>query len=174
MIRTLLGCGALAVSLALASAAASADPTLAVSGAWSRPATQTGAVYFTVANHGPAADRLIGATSPAAAHVELHETVHGASGMAQSMSGMSGMSGSNTMAGTMTMKRVSAVEIPAGGEVTFKPGSYHVMLIGLKKPLKSGDAVELQLQFAKAGTIGISAPVSATPPEPAKPAAPLH
>jgi hypothetical protein len=62
------------------------------------------------------------------------------------------------------MKRVTSVAVPAGGEVTFKPGSYHVMLIGLKKPLKAGDAVELHLRFEKAGTIDVNAPVRATAP----------
>ena len=52
------------------------------------------------------------------------------------MSGMSGMSG---MA-AMVMKPVSAVAVPAGGTVQLKPGSYHIMLIGLAHPLKAGEA----------------------------------
>jgi hypothetical protein len=74
------------------------------------------------------------------------------------------MAGMSAMSGTMTMKRVTSVAVPAGGEVTFKPGSYHVMLIGLKKPLKAGDTVELHLRFEKAGAIDVSAPVRATAP----------
>ena len=168
MIRTIFRAGALAASLALGAAAASAETTLTVSGAWSRPAVETGAAYFTIANHGTSEDRLLEVASPVAAHVEMHETVHGASGTS-GMSGMSGgapggMAGMSAMSGTMTMKRVTSVAVPAGGAVTFKPGSYHVMLIGLKKPLKAGDTVELHLRFEKAGAIDVSAPVRATAP----------
>jgi copper(I)-binding protein len=171
MIRTMFAAGALATSLALAATLVSAETTLTVRDAWSRPAVETGVAYFTIVNHGSAADRLLDVSSPVAAHVEIHQTVHGASG--SGMSGMSGMSGSGMsgsgmsgsgMSGVMTMKRVDAIPVPAGGEVTLKPGSYHVMLIGLKKPLKTGDAVELHLRFEKAGKLDVSAPVQATAP----------
>jgi copper(I)-binding protein len=162
MIRTLYCSASLAAALALVAAGASAQTTLTVRDAWSRPAAETGAAYFTIVNTGKAADRLLAAASPAAAHVELHETVHGASGMSTmggGLSSASAMSGGSAMSGMMTMKRVDAVDVPAGGVVTFKPGSYHVMLIGLKKPLKTGDRLELHLRFEKAGTIDVSAPV---------------
>ena len=171
MIRTMFAAGALAASLALAATLVSAETTLTVRDAWSRPAVETGVAYFTIVNHGSAADRLLDVSSPVAAHVEIHQTVHGASG--SGMSGMSGMSGSGMsgsgmsgsgMSGVMTMKRVDAIPVPAGGEVTLKPGSYHVMLIGLKKPLKTGDAVELHLRFERAGKLDVSAPVQATAP----------
>ena len=181
MIRTMFAAGALAASLALAATLVSAETTLTVRDAWSRPAVETGVAYFTIVNHGSAADRLLEVSSPVAAHVEIHQTVHGASGSGMSnsgmsgsgMSGMSGMSGSGMsgsgmsgsgMSGVMTMKRVDAIPVPAGGEVTLKPGSYHVMLIGLKKPLKTGDAVELHLRFERAGKLDVSAPVHATAP----------
>jgi hypothetical protein len=162
MIRSLF-CSALAASLGLAVAAASAATTLTVNAAWSRPATDTGAAYFTIVNGGTSADRLLEVKSPVAAHVEIHETVQGASGDA-GMPGMSGMAGMSAMHGMVTMKRVNAVAVPAGGGVRFKPGSYHVMLIGLKHPLKAGDVVPLRLRFEKAGTIDVNAPVRATAP----------
>jgi copper(I)-binding protein len=40
-----------------------------------------------------------------------------------------------------------------------KPGSYHLMLLGLKHDLKPGDTVTLTLRFAKAGQISLQAPV---------------
>jgi copper(I)-binding protein len=45
--------------------------------------------------------------------------------------------------------------------VTLKPGSYHVMLIGLKKPLAAGDSFPVTLKFEKAGNISITVPVKA-------------
>ncbi len=57
------------------------------------------------------------------------------------------------------MKKIDAIDIPAGKSVQLKPGGYHIMLIGLKKPLKVGDKVELNLKFGKAGTINVRSEV---------------
>jgi len=43
--------------------------------------------------------------------------------------------------------------------VELKPGSYHIMLIGLKQDLKPGDRIEITLRFEKAGEIKVNAPV---------------
>jgi periplasmic copper chaperone A len=53
------------------------------------------------------------------------------------------------------------LSIPAGGSVVLKPGSYHVMLIGLKKALTAGEKFPLTLTFEKAGTISVTVPVQA-------------
>ena len=45
--------------------------------------------------------------------------------------------------------------------MTLKPGSYHVMLMGLKKPLVAGQSIPLTLTFAKAGNISVTVPVQA-------------
>jgi copper(I)-binding protein len=47
--------------------------------------------------------------------------------------------------GVMRMRRVKYIEIPAHGTVALQPGGYHVMLIGLKHPLKPGDPVHIDL-----------------------------
>jgi copper(I)-binding protein len=52
---------------------------------------------------------------------------------------------------TMTMHAVDAVVLPAGQEVVFGPGGYHVMLFGLKQQLKEGDSVPLTLVVEGAG-----------------------
>jgi hypothetical protein len=51
------------------------------------------------------------------------------------------------------MTMLSAVTIPAGGKVEFKPDGLHVMLVGLKGPLKAGGMQEMTLRFQKAGTV---------------------
>ena len=86
--------------------------------------------------------------SPAAASVELH---------------------SMTMDGdVMKMRQVDAIDLPAGQTVELKPGGYHLMLIGLKAPLKAGDKFPLTLKFEKAGevivTVKVEKPSRATPP----------
>jgi copper(I)-binding protein len=45
--------------------------------------------------------------------------------------------------------------------VVLKPGSYHVMLIGLKKQLTAGEKIPLTLTFEKAGNISVTVPVQA-------------
>lgn len=112
--------------------------------AWVRPAasiggTGTTAAYMDLVNTGPEDDRLLGAATDAAARVEIHET---------------------TMAGgTMTMRPIPALAVPAGARVTLKPGGLHLMLIGLKRDLTVGDRVVLTLRFEKAGPIGTEAAV---------------
>jgi copper(I)-binding protein len=97
------------------------------------PGATTGAVYFTIRNEGPAADRLVRVASPAAQGVEIHRM---------------------TMDGTlMKMRPVAGIDVPAGGSVALSAGGYHVMLVGLARPLASGDQVPLTLTFEKAGPL---------------------
>ena len=64
--------------------------------------------------------------------------------------------------GVMQMRQIAdGSPIPAGGSVTLKPGSYHVMLIGLKKPLTPGEIFPLTLTFAKVGNISVLVPIQA-------------
>jgi copper(I)-binding protein len=50
--------------------------------------------------------------------------------------------------GVMRMRQVKEIAVPAKGEVALKPGSYHVMLIDMKAPLKEGEHVVIKLGFA--------------------------
>ncbi|HXX51890.1 MAG TPA: copper chaperone PCu(A)C [Xanthobacteraceae bacterium] len=121
------------------------DSAIAVEQPWARatPAgAQTGAVYMTLNNKTSAADRLTGASSDVAAQVRVHEMA--------------------VVDGVMQMRQLAdGLPIPAGGSVTLKPGGYHVMLIGLKKPLVAGETFPLTLTFAKAGNISVTIPVQA-------------
>lgn len=112
---------------------------------WARatPAgAKTGAVYMTIVNKTGSADRLTGASSDVATTLQIHEmaVVHGVMRMRELPHGL---------------------PIPAGGTVVLKPGSYHVMLIGLKKPLMAGESFPLTLTFEKAGNISITVPIQA-------------
>ena len=59
----------------------------------------------------------------------------------------------------MYKRQIVSLEIPAGGSVQFKPGGYHIMLMGLKAPLKKGDMIMLQLKFEHAGLVDAMANV---------------
>jgi len=109
---------------------------------WARATVGTsrpGGAYLTVTNKGAEADRLTGAESPVAGRVELHR-----SGMADGM---------------MRMTPVEAIEVPAGGKVALEPGGYHLMLMGLKKPMVAGSKVPLTLVFEKAGRVAVEVTV---------------
>lgn len=128
----------LAVSLL---AACGAKEGIEVREAWARTSTQgmNSAVYFVIENHNAEADELIGAASDAAEAVEVHE---------------SRMEGD-----VMTMSRVDGVLLEPSVKVSFEPGGYHVMLIGLRQDLKTGDEIEVTLQFRDGPDITIKAPV---------------
>ncbi|WP_051661031.1 copper chaperone PCu(A)C [Bosea sp. 117] len=113
--------------------------TLEIAHPWARmtPAgAKVGGGYLTVANAGDAPDRLVGVTAEVADHVEIHEM--------------------SVKDGVMTMRMLpDGVEVPAKGEVKFAPGGYHLMLMGLKQPLKQGERVKGTLTFTKAGTVAV-------------------
>jgi periplasmic copper chaperone A len=141
--KPLLFALSLASAAAIAASVAQGADAGAVQGAgnlqvlqpWSRPAVAgTNAIgYMVLANHGRAADALEKVESPLAARVEMHSS---------SMAG-----------GVMSMKQESKVSVPAGGQVTFGPGAYHLMIIGLTRTLKAGDQVPATLSFASGAKI---------------------
>lgn len=132
-------------------APAEAAASVAVEGAWARPAKAdaamgaTSAVYFTLHNAGTADDALVGAKAEAVAgKAEVHETVMDASG-------------------AMKMQPAPKVAVPAGGAVEFKPGGLHVMLMDLKKDLAEGDTFQVTLTFEKSGEKTVDVTVKAQP-----------
>jgi copper(I)-binding protein len=138
--RSLALAGVLALIVPLVSGCSSGAPTVA--GQWVRlpaAADQT-AAYMTITNPGSSADALLGASSPAAGKVELHQSTTDASGMT-------------------SMMPVERLEIPPGGSVELKPGGYHLMMMGLTAPLEVGAKVRIDLVFEKAGTVTTTAEV---------------
>jgi hypothetical protein len=62
----------------------------------------------------------------------------------------------------MRMREVEkGLEIPASGSVTLAPGGYHLMMMGLKGPLKQGSTLPVTLVFEKAGAIDVELAVEA-------------
>lgn len=149
---------------ALVGCSSGGSSMIAVTGAWARASstlTAPGAAYMTIENNGTAADALVGASSPAATTVEIHETVvlepaTPSEGMGMGGPLPSGSGGSD--GGMMGMQPVARLQVPAGGRVELAPGSYHVMLIGLARELRPGDTIEITLRFEKAGEIRVDAP----------------
>ena len=112
---------------------------------WARatpPTAPTGGGYLSVKNTGTTPDHLISASSPAAGAVQVHEMK---------------MEGS-----VMRMRELDGpLEIKPGETVTLAPGGLHLMMTGLKAPLKQGERVPLTLVFEKAGKIDVELSVVA-------------
>jgi len=110
---------------------------------WARatPAgAKTGAAYMTLINNGDSGDRLLAAKTPVADSVQFH-----------SVSEENGVS---------RMREMRAVEVPPGGKVTFSPGGMHIMVVGLKQPLKEGQTFPLSLTFEKAGKVEVTVSIA--------------
>ena len=103
------------------------------------PVSQTSAAYMILMNHGDKDDLLLSVKSTIAKVAEIHNV--------------------KKENGMMSMYPVEFVKLPAGGTLNIKPGGYHVMLIGLIKPLKVSDEVELMLHFKHTGMVKVIAPV---------------
>lgn len=99
--------------------------------------TKTGAVYLSIMNMGKDIDQLIGISTPAAENAMLHK--------------------SNDENGVMKMEMLDQLEIPAGATIDVLPGHMHIMLMGLKAPLKIGDHVPLELEFKRSGKVSADA-----------------
>lgn len=106
---------------------------------WTR-ATPAGAKiaggYLVVTNTGSAPDRLLGGTSEVSGKVEVHEMA--------------------MKDGVMTMRGLpDGLEIKPGEKTELKPGSYHLMLMDLKRQLKEGESIKATLNFEKAGPVAV-------------------
>lgn len=104
--------------------------------------SKTGAVYMSVMNMGKQKDNLISISTSIATSAMLHE--------------------SKDENGVMKMKMLDQLEIPAGETIDILPGRMHIMLVGLKAPLKIGDHVPLELMFKISGKMSVDAIVNKT------------
>ena len=118
---------------------------LEITGAFTRatlPNAPVGGGFLTITNTGDSDDRLIGATSPVAGRVEVHE---------MSMQG-----------DVMKMRELAdGLPIPAGETVVLKPGGYHLMLMELQDSLSEGTMTPVTLTFERAGEVEVQLAVGA-------------
>ena len=57
------------------------------------------------------------------------------------------------------MRQVPHIDVPMHGQAVLKPGSYHVMMMGVKAPLVDGSSIMVKLTFEKAGDVMVHMPV---------------
>ncbi len=107
-------------------------------------------IGFMKFENGGMADRLISASAPVSESVQLHRV---------KMEG-----------GSMRMRRVESLDLPAASTVTLEPGGLHMMFVGLRAPLKAGMSFPLELRFERAGAVVVKVVIEAVlaAPEPHK------
>jgi copper(I)-binding protein len=123
-------------------AEAASPPAIAASNAWARAsigASTMGAAYLTLTDNG-APDSLTGVTTPVAASASLHQTT--------------------TEGGIKRMRPVPVLPLAPGKSVTFAPGGYHIMLMGLTHKLKAGEQFPLTLTFTHAPPVTVQVQVT--------------
>ena len=99
------------------------------------PGVPNTAGYLTIVNSGSRDDRLESVSCACAKSVEPHL--------------------SHVMNGQAMMMPAGPVTVPARGQIRFSPGGYHLMVMGLKSPLKDGGHEDMVLKFQHAGTVTV-------------------
>ncbi len=115
-----------------------------ITNSWARASAPgaPSAGFMLVTNNGDTDDTLLSVSGDFAKRLELHSTTQ--------------------VDGVMKMiHQQNGVVIPAHGSVLFKPGSYHMMFMGLSKNFVEGERYTVILTFAKAGDIEVELPVQA-------------
>lgn len=111
---------------------------MVVSDVWARATisgAKAGGAFMMIKNKGAVADKLISVKTDISKKASVHQT--------------------KIVNGVMHMNPVNGLVIDPGASVMLKPGSYHVMFMGLKKGLKQGDAFPMTLVFEKAGSLDV-------------------
>ena len=143
-IALFLGAGC-CLAVSAASAADYKAGSLDISDPWSRATPKGASVaagYMSIKNSGSSPDRLVEGSSDIAAKFQVHE-----------------MKMENGIAKMRPVK--GGLEIKPGETVELKPGSFHVMFVGLKKPLSAGEQFKAILVFEKAGPVSVEYDVRA-------------
>lgn len=103
------------------------------------PVGSAAAIYMTLRNDGPSADRLMSVRTEVATSASLHST--------------------SMESGRISMRPIDSLDVPAGGEVRLAPGGNHVMLTGLQQELRRGGRVPITLTFRDGGEVSSVADV---------------
>jgi copper(I)-binding protein len=103
---------------------------------WSRatpPGAKVAVGYMEFRNRGTKPERVVGASTPLAARVEMHITSRDGD--------------------VARMREVKTFEIPARERLELRPGGSHFMLVDIARPLKKGERVPLTVRFENAGEL---------------------
>ena len=128
--------------LSIVSIAAVFGADIEIDGAYARasiPNVPNSAAFFVIKNNSDKDIAITSANSDIAEKNELHTHIK-----------------ENKM---MKMMKIEKLVVPAKSSLELKSGGDHVMLIGLKKELKAGDEISLELSFSDGDKKSIKVPV---------------
>ena len=128
--------------LSIASIAAVFGADVEIEGAYARasiPNVPNSAAFFVIKNNSDKDIAITSANSDIAEKNELHTHIK-----------------ENQM---LKMMKIEKLVVPAKSSLELKSGGDHVMLIGLKKELKAGDEISLELSFSDGDKKSIKVPV---------------
>ncbi|MCI7581148.1 copper chaperone PCu(A)C [Campylobacter sp.] len=131
--------------LSIVSIAAVFGADVEIDGAYARasiPNVPNSAAFFVIKNNSDKDIAITGANSDIAEKNELHTHIK-----------------ENKMMKMMKMMKIEKLVVPAKSSLELKSGSDHVMLMGLKKELKAGDEINLELSFSDGDKKSIKVPV---------------
>ena len=128
--------------LSIASIAAVFGANVEIDGAYARasiPNVPNSAAFFVIKNNSDKDIAITSANSDIAEKNELHTHIK-----------------ENQM---LKMMKIEKLVVPAKSSLELKSGGDHVMLMGLKKELKAGDEINLELSFSDGDKKSIKVPV---------------
>jgi periplasmic copper chaperone A len=115
---------------------------LTISEGWARESigpARTAAGYLQLQNDGDETLSVTGASSTAARHVALHQTIRDGD--------------------VMRMRPVAALEIAPGETITLKPGGHHLMFTRVHEPFRQGMEVDVTLTLSDGRSVALVVPV---------------
>lgn len=107
------------------------------------PNAKVTAAFMVIKNDGNKSIRLVSAESSANKTTEIHAHLN--------------------EGGMLRMRQVPFIELKAKEEVALQPGGFHIMMIGLKSPLREGELIPINLIFDDGSSQQVNARV--TPPQ---------
>lgn len=118
-----------------------------VGAAWAPPSlagAQNGVAYFRLVYHSGPPERWLSASTPVAKKAELHRH--------------------DMKDGVVSMGPVGPLALQPGDTIMLSPGGLHLMLLGLKQPLKTGDRFPVTLTFDHQAPLTVEVAVQAAAP----------
>ena len=138
----------LLATLIIAGLATSASAAgIQIKDAWARATVEgmhMSGAFMTIHNDNAKKDFLIGGSSEVAERIEVHTHVNDN--------------------GVMRMREVKGgIPLAAKADTELKPGSYHIMFMGLKRALKDGETIPVTLKFKNEKPQTVNIPVKTAP-----------
>ncbi|MGB0751209.1 MAG: copper chaperone PCu(A)C [Gammaproteobacteria bacterium] len=129
-------------SLMLVLSWASHAQSVEVSDAWARalpPVAKVGAAYLTLTNRSGTTVTISKVSSSIAKEAQVHDHI--------------------MEDGVMKMTQLTDLSLDAGESVEMKPHGKHLMLFGLKEPLKDGGTFSVRIEFKEIDPVEFEVPI---------------